>query len=197
MLEAELRERLARLDAFEGARPERADARFVREWYAPRAAAELLFFRELVDEYRHADVLRVDPRAGGALGAADDALRPRVPAHAAALSEYWCHKHRRECRPVGVGAPASCAGTRSTRSRGCEEFARVRATRSVRRSCCTATRGSSTSAGGSTGVVTSPPYPGLIDYHEQHRYAYELLGLDDRRELELGAAASGRRAPPS
>ena len=38
-------------------------------------------------------------------------------------------------------------------------------------------------------VVTSPPYPGLIDYHEQHRYAYELLGLDDRRELELGAAA--------
>ena len=42
------------------------------------------------------------------------------------------------------------------------------------------------------GVVTSPPYPGLIDYHEQHRYAYELLGLDDRRELELGAAAAGR-----
>ena len=41
------------------------------------------------------------------------------------------------------------------------------------------------------GVVTSPPYPGLIDYHEQHRYAYELLGLDDRRERELGAAARG------
>jgi DNA modification methylase len=40
-------------------------------------------------------------------------------------------------------------------------------------------------------VVTSPPYPGLIDYHEQHRYAYELLELDDRRELELGAAAAG------
>ena len=39
--------------------------------------------------------------------------------------------------------------------------------------------------------VTSPPYPGLIDYHEQHRYAYELLGLDDRRQLELGAAAAG------
>jgi hypothetical protein len=31
----------------------------------------------------------------------------------------------------------------------------------------------------------------LIDYHEQHRYAYELLGLDDRRELELGAAERG------
>ena len=45
-------------------------------------------------------------------------------------------------------------------------------------------------------ILTSPPYPGLIDYHEQHRYAYEILGLDDRRERELGAAASGtsRRA---
>ena len=41
------------------------------------------------------------------------------------------------------------------------------------------------------GILTSPPYPGLIDYHEQHRYAYELLGLDDRREREIGAAASG------
>ena len=41
------------------------------------------------------------------------------------------------------------------------------------------------------GIVTSPPYPGLIDYHEQHRYAYELLGLDDRSGLEIGAAAAG------
>jgi hypothetical protein len=43
-----------------------------------------------------------------------------------------------------------------------------------------------------TGIVTSPPYPGLIDYHEQHRYAYELLALEDRREAEIGAAALGQ-----
>jgi hypothetical protein len=43
-------------------------------------------------------------------------------------------------------------------------------------------------------MISSPPYPGLIDYHEQHRYAYELLGLDDRRELELGAGAAGTSA---
>ena len=46
-------------------------------------------------------------------------------------------------------------------------------------------------AGSFDAVVTSPPYPGLIDYHEQHRYAYELLGLDDLRAREIGAAASG------
>jgi hypothetical protein len=32
---------------------------------------------------------------------------------------------------------------------------------------------------------------GLIDYHEQHRYAYELLGLPVKSEDELGAAFKG------
>jgi hypothetical protein len=41
------------------------------------------------------------------------------------------------------------------------------------------------------GVITSPPYVGLIDYHEQHAYAYHLLGLEDRREDEIGPAARG------
>ena len=40
-------------------------------------------------------------------------------------------------------------------------------------------------------VVTSPPYVGLIDYHEQHRYAYELLGLPWRAEEEIGRASKG------
>jgi len=40
-------------------------------------------------------------------------------------------------------------------------------------------------------VMTSPPYVGLIDYHEQHRYAYELLGLEDRAAEEIGASAAG------
>ena len=71
-----------------------------------------------------------------------------------------------------------------------KEFARVRA-RHVRDGRCTATRASRAARGAFDAVVTSPPYPGLIDYHEQHRYAYELLGLDDRREREIGAAARG------
>jgi hypothetical protein len=32
----------------------------------------------------------------------------------------------------------------------------------------------------------------LIDYHEQHRYAYELLGLDDRRAEEIGPGVQGQ-----
>jgi DNA modification methylase len=41
------------------------------------------------------------------------------------------------------------------------------------------------------GVITSPPYVGLIDYHDQHKYAYELLNLEDKSILEIGAARQG------
>ena len=41
-------------------------------------------------------------------------------------------------------------------------------------------------------VFTSPPYVGIIDYHEQHRYAYELLGLPDRSVQEIGPAYRGK-----
>ena len=42
-------------------------------------------------------------------------------------------------------------------------------------------------------VVTSPPYPGLIDYHEQHAYAFELLGLERRDADEIGRGVAGYR----
>jgi hypothetical protein len=41
------------------------------------------------------------------------------------------------------------------------------------------------------GLITSPPYPGRIDYHEQHRYSFELLGLEDREHDEIGTARRG------
>jgi hypothetical protein len=42
------------------------------------------------------------------------------------------------------------------------------------------------------GVLTSPPYPGLIDYHEQQRYADELLGLERLDSQELGRGSTRR-----
>ena len=37
------------------------------------------------------------------------------------------------------------------------------------------------------GIFSSPPYVGLIDYHEQHAYAYDLFGFKRRDEQEIGA----------
>ncbi len=42
------------------------------------------------------------------------------------------------------------------------------------------------------GVFSSPPYVGLIDYHEQHAYAYDLFGFERKDELEIGPLYKGR-----
>jgi hypothetical protein len=42
------------------------------------------------------------------------------------------------------------------------------------------------------GVFSSPPYVGLIDYHEQHAYAYELFGFNRQDEFEIGPLYKGQ-----
>jgi glutaredoxin-related protein len=37
------------------------------------------------------------------------------------------------------------------------------------------------------GIFSSPPYVGLIDYHEQHAYAYDLFGFERQDEQEIGS----------
>ena len=100
VLERELRAACERIGETSTERPRG----YLRAWFAPQAARELLGFRRLVDDYVNADVLRV------VLGRAARSARrtthfdldfPREPQ----LEEYWCHKHKRTCRPVGEAAP--------------------------------------------------------------------------------------------
>ncbi|WKZ76132.1 MAG: DNA methyltransferase [Vicingaceae bacterium] len=42
------------------------------------------------------------------------------------------------------------------------------------------------------GIFSSPPYVGLIDYHEQHAYAYDLFGFKRQDELEIGPLYKGQ-----
>ena len=161
---------------------------YLRDWYAAGAAGELLGFRGLIPEYRHRDVLRVilsRAARSARLTAHFDLEAPKAPQR----GTYWCHKHRRECRPVDSAAGFLRRYTLDTLVR-IERFAQLRDSERE----ATVLHGDARELslpGRFDGVLTSPPYPGLIDYHEQHRYAYELLQLDDRREREIGAAASG------
>jgi hypothetical protein len=185
-LREELQDAAARVESLSRRRP-RASG-YLREWYAPRALGELLGFRDLIPEYRHRDVLRVilSRAARSARQTAHfDLEAPKRPQR----GEYWCHKHRRKCRPVESASGFLRRYTLDTLAR-IQAFARVR---EVEREATVlhADAREAELAGPFDGILTSPPYPGLIDYHEQHRYAYELLELDDRREREIGAAASG------
>jgi hypothetical protein len=42
------------------------------------------------------------------------------------------------------------------------------------------------------GIFSSPPYVGLIDYHDQHAYAYDLFGFKRHDELEIGHLLKGQ-----
>jgi len=187
VLERELRDVHARLPELR-LRPTVPRSAYIRRWYSSTAARELLAFRELIEEYEHEDVLRVVlARAARSARRTThfDLDFPREPQ----LEPYWCYKHKRTCRPVETASQFLRRYTLDTLAR-LKEFSRVRA----RGRSATVVHGDSRTedhAGRFDGILTSPPYPGLIDYHEQHRYAYELLGLDDRRELELGAGTAG------
>ncbi|MGZ4292114.1 MAG: DNA methyltransferase, partial [Gaiellaceae bacterium] len=186
VLERELRDALARFVRGEGEPGEATP--YVRAWFAPQSQEDLLRFRSLAADYESADVLRVilaRSARSARLTSHFDLDFPRAPQ----TGPYWCHKHKRECRPVERADHFLRRYTLDTLAR-VEAFAELRDDAREAHVLHGDAR-TVAYAGTFDGVVTSPPYPGLIDYHEQHRYAYELLGLDDRRELELGAAEAG------
>jgi hypothetical protein len=45
---------------------------------------------------------------------------------------------------------------------------------------------------GINGIFSSPPYVGMIDYHEQHAYAYDLFGFNRNDESEIGPLFKGK-----
>jgi DNA methylase len=167
-----------------------AATEWLSRWYAPRALAELLAYRSAIQRLGppHEDVGKIvlsRAARSARLTTHFDLDFPRVPT----TKPYECLKHKRECRPVEEAAKFLGRYTSDT-VRRLREFAGLRTdcelevlhadARTVRLPI------------GATGVITSPPYPGLIDYHEQHRYSYELLFLQDRRDEEIGAASAGR-----
>jgi hypothetical protein len=188
-LESEIREVVRRIESLDGGQP--ALDGYLGRWFAPRALGELIAFRELLAEYEHLGVLRVvlaRAARSARLTTHFDLDFPRAPQ----TGEYWCHKHKRLCRPVDRAEHFLRRYALDTLAR-IKEFSRVRA----RGRDATVVHGDSREVELGVrfdGLITSPPYPGLIDYHEQHRYAYELLGLEDLRALELGSGEQGTSA---
>jgi hypothetical protein len=162
---------------------------WLREWYAPTALRELLAYRaaakQLDDPIRDVAYVVLSRSARSArLTKHFDLDFPRHPI----TDPYYCHKHKRTCAPVEEAGKFLRRYTTDTSQRirgfrglrtNAESLVLHEDSRTVRLPIKP------------SGIITSPPYPGLIDYHEQHRYAYELLGLIDRRLDEIGPASRG------
>ncbi len=166
---------------------------WVSTWYAPRALRELLAYRAAIapldtSAAEVAQVILSRSARSCRLTTHFDLDLPRTPVR----EPYWCHKHRRTCRPVEEAEKFLRRYTDDTLRR-LRAFAAVRSPATV-----VVIHGDARTVSlpvPPAGVLTSPPYPGLIDYHEQHRYAYELLRLADLRDCEIGPAVHGTARP--
>ncbi len=165
-----------------------ADSDYLREWYAPRALQELLAYREAIEtgEYAYKDLLRVilsRSARSARLTPHYELDFPKAPQR----EPYYCYKHRRVCEPTTAAFKFLERYSVDTLRR-IREFAQVRTDARVEVYHADSRTASLPPI---DGVLTSPPYVGLIDYHEQHAYAYHLLGLHDLSHLEIGAARHG------
>ncbi len=165
-----------------------SDSEYLSEWLAPRSLQEILFYRSQISNCKHQDILKIilsRATRSARLITHYDLARPKKPVY----ETYWCIKHRRYCEPV-----QECLKFINRYSwdtiRRLREFAALRtdATMDI-------IRGDSRQVQLERkfdGIFTSPPYVGLIDYHDQHRYAYELFPFEDNGKKEIGPASKGR-----
>jgi hypothetical protein len=162
---------------------------YLLKWYAPQSLQELLTYRQLIEKgnYKYADVLKIilsRAARSARLTTHFDLDFPKKPQ----TEPYWCYKHSRTCQPIQDAFKFLKRYSMDILSR-LTQFAAVKTKANVSvlhndsRFVTLPTR--------IDGIMTSPPYVGLIDYHEQHAYAYHLLGLTDKRAQEIGPAVAG------
>lgn len=166
--------------------PPHSQSDYLEAWFAPAALESLLRYRATADDYRNCDVLKIilSRSARSARRTTHfDLDFPKQPQ----TEPYRCYKHSRICTPTEDALQFLKRYSGDT-VRRIREFAAIR--KDVELSIMTDdTR--KVEFPRHDLVITSPPYVGLIDYHEQHRYSYELLGLEWKAPQEIGSATRG------
>jgi len=163
------------------------DSEYLKMWFHPQALYQLLCYRALIANYPYQDVLKVilsRAARSARLTTHYELDWPKKPQ----TEPYYCFKHSRICQPTDDALQFLNRYSLDTLKR-IKEFQKIRKDVSVQ-----VIFGDARYVDFPDGidlVLTSPPYVGIIDYHEQHRYAYELLGLTWRAEEEIGPAFQG------
>jgi len=179
---------------------------FLDKWYFGTARKEIDFVKDLIDQVEDENtknILKV------ILSRTIRSCRATTHSDLATLIEpvyrtYYCKKHKKICKPLFTISKWWKKYSRDTVKR-LNEFKQHR-TDTVQ----VCFNGDSTTIdlekeienfGGELaegygknkikGIFSSPPYVGLIDYHEQHAYAYELFGFTRKDDKEIGAMFLG------
>lgn len=168
---------------------------YLNKWLSDKALQEILFYRDKIKNYKNQDILKIilsRATRSARLIPHYDLARPSKPIR----EKYYCIKHRRTCEPINEAMKFINRYSWDTIKR-IKEFDKLRTdahikiiqgdSREIDFSKIKGYKG-----GKFDGIFTSPPYVGLIDYHDQHRYAYELFGFGDNGFKEIGPASKGR-----
>ena len=158
---------------------------YFKNWYHPRAIKEIYFYRSLIPNYQNQDILKIilsrSARSARQIPHYDLA-RPKKPIK----EKYWCHKHKRYCEPVNNAIKFITRYSLDT-IRRIKEFDKLRTSAEIILLQGDARKIKLPVKKEIDGIFTSPPYLGLINYHEQHRYAYELFDFKEYPEAEIGS----------
>ena len=166
------------------------DSDYLKEWFSVRALQEILFYRSIIKDYKNQDVLKIilsRSVRSARLIPHYDLARPRK----AVRETYWCIKHKRYCEPINEALKFINRYSWDTIKR-LKEFDKIRTDAFIKIIQGDARFVKLPENLRIDGIFTSPPYVGLIDYHEQHRYAYELFDFPRQDELEIGPAIKGQ-----
>jgi DNA modification methylase len=180
---------------------------FIGKWYFKSVRKEIEFINKLIDHVEDGNIKNV---LMVILSRTARSCRATTHFDLATLKEpvystYYCHKHGKICHPL-----FSIESWWKRYSR--ETLVRLNTFNNVRTNtmqlCLT---GDSRNIDiynslneqkspladliknkGINGIFTSPPYVGLIDYHDQHAYAYDIFKFERNDTLEIGKMALGQ-----
>jgi len=202
-VEAEIKDALTRLKSFSyslrnknqllfGKEIEKYEtsSEYLKEWFGDRALQEILFYRDIIKDYKNQDILKIilsRSARSARLIPHYDLARPKK----AVRETYWCIKHKRYCEPIDEALKFINRYSWDTIKR-LKNFDRLRTDAFIKIIPGDARTIKLAEDLKIDGIFTSPPYVGLIDYHEQHRYAYELFNFPRQDELEIGPAMKGQ-----
>lgn len=168
----------------------KTDSEYLKHWFSERALQEILFYRSIIKDYRNQDILKIilsRSARSARLIPHYDLARPKN----AVRKTYWCIKHRRYCEPIDEALKFINRYSYDS-IRRIKEFDKIRTAAFIKIYQSDARKIQLPKELKIDGIFTSPPYVGVIDYHEQHRYAYELFNFPRQDKLEIGPATKGQ-----
>lgn len=180
---------------------------FINKWFTPPVKNEIIFMLSEINKVKNEDTKNILKLI---LSRTARSCRATTHSDLATLIDpifdpYYCHKHNKICKPLFSLSYWWDFYSKDTIKR-LSEFDQIRT--NTHQVCVTGdSRNLDFESALSKldpdllqllrtkkakGIFTSPPYVGMIDYHEQHAYAYELFNIPRRDSEEIGPQSKGK-----